>query len=149
MPSPEAHPGLAAAERLRRVAAALAAGTAPPPEDSRWLARRLQSYLSAPTDLVLDTVLQLAPPPGGSSWRSVAKHAERDRLLRELAASMDGTAHARATDLQQRLRRYAGTSWPRDRRSGAPTAANTILFRIYTLDPDPPTGIRRLTDIIT
>jgi hypothetical protein len=108
MPSPEAHPGLAAAERLRRVAAALAAGTAPPSEDSRWLAHRLQSYLSAPTDLVLDTVLQLAPPPGGSSWRLVAKHAERDRLLRELAASMDGTAHARATDLQQqlRLRRY-------------------------------------------
>ena len=144
----EVHPGLAAAARLRRVAAALSTGTHPSAEDATWLAGRLGVYLTAETDLDLDGVLGLLPPPGGSSWRTAVKHAERDKLLRELAGPGPGRVLPRAQELQQRLRRYGASSWPRDRVNKSPSAVNAILYRIFCLDPEPPSGISRLRQII-
>ena len=145
MPAPEAHAGFAAAERLHRLASRLQDGD----DDGRWLAQGLVHYLAAaPFGLDLDRALGLATEPGGSPWWRVPTMAERDQLLRDLAADLGDSVHARATAVQQRLRRYAASSWPRDRASKAPTAANTILYQIYILDPDPPTGIRRLTEIL-
>ena len=148
MPSADAHAGLAAAARLKRLAAALASGSPPPSEDAVWLAGRLGVYLAAEGEADLDGVLGLLPPPGGSSWRTLAKHSERDRLIRELGSEMPGSTHARAVVVQSQMRRYAGTAWPRDRVAKQSSAANAALFAIFSLDPDPPTGIRRLTDII-
>ena len=148
MPSADAHAGLAAAVRLRRVAEALAAGAPPHADDAQWLSGRLTAYLAADAEADLDAMLGLLPPPGGSSWRTAVKHAERDKLLRELAGPGPGRVLPRAQELQQRLRRYAASSWPRDRVNKSPSAANAILYRVFCIDPDPPTGISRLRQII-
>jgi hypothetical protein len=145
MPRDTDHPGLAAVERLRRLAPALADGD----DDARWLAARLDHYLAAaPRGVGLDKALGLDCRPGGSPWWRLAAEAERDRLLRALATSIEGKTHGRAVALQQLLRRYQSTAWPRDPVSNKPTAANERLFRIYVDDPNPPTGIRRLTEIL-
>jgi hypothetical protein len=143
--APESHPGVAAAARLRRLASRLQDGD----DDGRWLAAGLLHYLeAAPSGIDLDRALGLATAPGGSPWWRVPTMAERDRLIRYLAADLGGRTNQRAAQLQQRLRRYASSAWPRDRASKAPTAANAMLYQIYLLDPDPPTGIRQLTEII-
>ena len=105
----ESHPGVAAAERLRRLASRLQDGD----DDGRWLAQGLVHYLAAaPSGLDLDRALGLATEPGGSPWWRVPTMAERDQLLRDLAADLGDSVHARATALQQRLRRYAAGSGP-------------------------------------
>lgn len=149
MPSTESHAGLAAAARLRRVAAALACGSHPPADDAQWLAGRLDAYLAAESELGLDCLLGLIPPPGGLSWRSAGRLAERDAAIRELARKIAGRPNAQAHELRSRLDRYAASSWSRDRVSKTPTATNELLYRIFTLDPNPPRGIRQLTTIIT
>jgi hypothetical protein len=148
MPSADSHLTLAAVQRLRRVTAALATGTPPPADDAEWFAQRLATYLSNEGELALDFVLGIAAAPGKLSWRLAEKHAERDRLLRELAGPGPGAVLRRAQELQRRLRRYAASSWSRDRARKSPSATNELLYRIFCLDPDPPTGISRLRDII-
>jgi hypothetical protein len=141
----EAHPGLAAAERLRRLVPTLAEGD----PDAQWLASALARYLgSAPSGLDLDAAVGLATPPGGSPWWRAQADAERDQLLRQLAAEFSGSTHARATQLRARLDRYASIAWLRDRLNKQPRAENVLLFRIYSLDPNPPASVRRLTAII-
>ena len=136
---------LAAVERLQRLVPQLAEGD----PDHRWLAQAVSRYLQeAPAGLDLDRALGLGVAPGGSPWWHAHRHAERDRLLRELAAGLPGATHARAVALQQLLRRYSASSWPRDRLSKSPTAVNEPLYRVRSLDPDCPTGVRRLTEII-
>jgi hypothetical protein len=145
MPHVDSHAGLAAAERLRRLVPTLAEGD----PDAKWLASALARYLgSAPAGLDLDTAVGLATPPGGSPWWRAEAEAERDRLLRELAGPGPGRVLPRAQMVQRLLRRYAATSWPRDRASKSPSAPNELLYRIFCLDPDPPTGISRLREII-
>ena len=144
MPTPP-NAALAAIGRLRRLVPVLAEGN----DDSRWLGAAVEHYLAAAAAGVgLDQALGLATPPGGAPWWRAAAEAARDRLIRELASEMPGSTHARAVVVQSRMRRYAGTAWPRDRVAKQSSAANAALFAIFSLDPDPPTGIRRLTDII-
>jgi len=138
--------GLAAVQRLRRLAPTLAEGD----PDQQWLSQAIARYLrEARAGLNVDAALGLCVAPGASPWWRAEQEAKRDELLREIAATIPGRANARAVALQQRLRRYAATSWPRDRLSKQPTTANALLFQIYSLDPDPPTGVRRLTEILS
>jgi hypothetical protein len=114
-----------------------------------WVASCIQTYLAkAPDGARLEELLGLATPPGGTPWWAASKQSRRDKLLRQVAMIMDGSTHQRAIALQAKLRHYASTEWARDCVSKQPSAANANLFRIYSLDPDPPTGIRRLTEII-
>ena len=64
------------------------------------------------------------PRPGAVPWWRAEADAERDALIRGLGASLPGATHTRAGVLQQALRRYGGTSWPRHRMTGSPTTAN-------------------------
>ena len=147
---PDSHPGLAAAERLQRVSAALAVGELPDREDARWLTGCVVRYLKeAGAGLDLDTALGLTPTPGAVAWWRARRHAERDSLLRQAADQYPGSTNAKAVQLQQRLRRYAATSWPRDRVSRQPSADNRLMFAVFMADPEPPESIRRLTDILT
>jgi hypothetical protein len=142
MPNAADHPALAAVGRLRRLADALATAN---DDDARWAARAFRRYLAAPDQLELEQALGLR---SGRPWWRIERYEARDDLLREVAQGFAGKTHAKATALQQSLRRYGASAWPRDRVYKQPTAANTLLFQIYTLDPNPPTGIRQLTEII-
>jgi hypothetical protein len=145
---PEAHPALAAVRRLERVRDALAVGAVPDADDADWVAGCIARHLAAPEQVDMDAAFGLAVRPGGLPWWQIATHAERDDLLRAIAKTIPGRTHTKAVGVQQRLRRYAGTSWPRDRVSKQPSSVNATLFAIFALDPHPPTGIRQLTTII-
>jgi hypothetical protein len=136
---------LAAVERLRRLLPDLADGN----DDAQWLSAALGRYLEmAPAGGDLNAALGVAVPPGGTPWWQAEAAKARDDAIRELAGTIGGTMNAKAVALQQRLRRYAAASWPRDRVTKRPTAANAVPFRVYSADPNPPTGVRRLTEII-
>jgi hypothetical protein len=101
--------------------------------------------------LTLEQALGLATPPGGAPWWRAERAAARDAVLRELAAGFSGPVATRAQALALLLRRYAATGWPHDRRRGEPfprTPERERLFELFHLDPDPPTTIRRLSDLI-
>jgi hypothetical protein len=143
---------LAAVASLRRLVAAAAAGEPPSAEDVLRLASGVEAYLErAPDGLTLEAALGLAATPGGTPWWRAERTAARDAVLRELAAELTGPVATRAQALALLVRRYAGTGWPHDRRRGEPfprTPERELLFKLFRLDPDPPTSIRRLTDII-
>lgn len=150
MASSAAPASLAAARRLRRIADALDAGVAPDADDGSWLASALRRYLAdAPSGLQVAEALQLTTPPGREHWWQIEHRVQRDRLIRELAAEACGSAHARAVHVQQQLTRYAAVTWLRDRVFRTPLERNRVLFQIFTIDSNPPTGIRRLTEIIS
>jgi hypothetical protein len=141
---------LAAAVRLQRIRAALAADEVPGREDAMWLVGCFDRYLSeAGAGLDMDAALGLAPTPGAVAWWRARQQAERDRLLHEAADLYSGSINAKAIQLQQKLKRYAGTSWPRDRVTRQPSAENKLMFAVFMADPEPPMSIRRLTYILT
>lgn len=142
MPAADTNAALAAAGRLRRLAELLAGAE---DADAQWAALALKRYLAAPDQLELDQAFGLG---GGRAWWRIERYEARDALLREVAKSLAGKTHAKANALQQSLRRYGASAWLCDRVSKQPSAANALLFQIYTLDPNPPTGIRQLTEII-
>ena len=149
-----AHIGLAAAERLRRVREALAAGQAPAATDAGWLAHGLAVYLDgAPAGVKLEAALGLAVPPGGSPWWSERRRAERDRLIGELAATFPGPPWSRAQAAADALRRYRCTGWRHDRARGEPLTSDPrrkLLFAVFCADDrPPPTGTGRVYAIIT
>src|SRR4051812_13219037 len=147
---PDSHPGLAAAERLQRIRAALAAGEAPERVDAMWLVGCFDRYFSeAAAGVDLDAALGLTSPPGSIAWWRARQQAERDHLLRQAAEQYPGSTNAKAIQLQQRLKRYAATSWPRDRVTRQPSADNKLMFAVLMADDEPPMSIRRLTDILT
>jgi hypothetical protein len=151
MPSaPEAsHAGLAAMERLRRIAERGLSGEPLDATDAEWLATGVKLYEQRVHDgRRFDEVLSLVSGPGQAPWWRAERQRERDRLIRELASGYEGSASARAVRLQGVLRRYQSTSWIRDRTTREPTTANRPLFDIFSLDGDPPTGIWQLSRII-
>jgi hypothetical protein len=156
MPPPPdlaAHLGLAAAERMRRIVAAAEAGEPPDAADLGWLARGLGRYLAgAPAGLRVEEALGLAVLPGGSPWWAEQRRAGRDRLLRELAGTFPGPPWSRAQAVADALRRYRSTPWRHDKMRGGPLTSDQrrkIMFAIFSTDEDPPTGTRRVYDIIT
>jgi hypothetical protein len=150
MPTTTPDAGVAAAARLARFVAAHEAGEQPPADDTQWLAAALARYLrEAAAGIDVDAVLGLAVPPGGTPWWRAAATAERDALIRTLAANIPGRTYAKAIAVRQRLERYAASSWLRDRISKQPTPNNVVLFEIYNLDPHPPTSISRLRGILS
>jgi hypothetical protein len=150
MHPPETHPGLAAAERLQRIRAALAAGEAPERVDAMWLVGCFDRYFSeAAAGVDLDAALGLTSTLGAVAWWRARQHAERDRLLRLAAEQYPGSTNTKAVQLQQKLKRYAVSSWPRDRVTRQPGADNKLMFAVFMADPEPPISIRRLTDILT
>lgn len=103
--------------RLRRIRDAAAAGMALG-EDGPWLASGLDAYLRrAPEGLTLPAALDLAVPVGGAPWWRTDALARRDDALRRLATEFYGSLppRERAAAIGVSLRRYASTSWPRDR----------------------------------
>ena len=71
--------------------------------------------------------------------------------IRRLAASFHGSASAKAAEVAREVRHYAGTCWTRDRALGGPypdSPRRRALFDIFDADPNPPSGWRRLYDII-
>lgn len=143
---------LAAAGRLRRLATAHGTGQPVATEDAAWLAAGLARYLEGASDgATLEETLELATPPGGSPWWRQERLLLRDQLLRQLAAPLAGTTAARAHAMALVLRRYVSAGWRHDRNSGAPTVPGRereLLFRLLSIDPDPPMSVRRLIDII-
>jgi hypothetical protein len=131
--------------RLAAVVEALAAGEPLAPDDGRWLGRALETYMAADTDLAASLNLPWR-------WRQALRHDRRDRLILALAATFEGTVNARAVATSGALRRYGSTGWPHERHLTKPpppfTPERRLLFSIYRLDPDPPTGIRWLSEII-
>lgn len=103
--------------RLRRIRDAAAAGVALG-EDGPWLAAGLDAYLRrAPQGLTLPAALDLAVPVGGTPWWRTDALARRDDALRRLGGEFYGSLQPRdrAAAIGVALRRYASTSWPRDR----------------------------------
>jgi hypothetical protein len=77
--------------------------------------------------------------------------AERDATIRQLAEPLTGSTAEQAHGLVVKLRRYADAAWRIDRNAGRPTVSGRereLLFKLYTLDADPPTSIRHITNII-
>jgi hypothetical protein len=138
------------ARRLRHVVGTLLAGQELPPDDQVWLGTALSDFLDGEA---LEQALGLADGTTGPSQLRRARWAERDLLLRELAATYDGAVMARVTMLAHDLRSYVATGWPHDRRRGEPcppSRRRILMYRVCMADPGrkPPLGISRLHGII-
>jgi hypothetical protein len=141
------HPGVAALERLRRIAEAVR-----DTDDGRWLATVLGAYEAcAPDGARLDETCRLVPGPGQQPWWSARRRAERDSAIRELAATFTGSASARSLAAAEAIRRYEGAGWRHDRARGGPQTSDArrrLLFAIFSADEDPPKSMRRVYDIV-
>jgi hypothetical protein len=141
--------GLAIAERLRRAAEILAAADDP---EVAPVAAALCRYIEGAADGArLDRELGLIASPGATPWWERDRLARRDDAIRKLAASFPGSASAKAAEVGREIAHYAGTCWTRDRARGGPypdSPRRRLLFDLFTADPTPPSGFRRLFDII-
>ena len=103
--------------RLRRIRAALAAGSLVPAEDAAWLAEALARYeAEAPAGTDLDRALGLVQR-GGRAWWEADAIARRDAALRELRVRFYPEAPAReaARLIARDATRYAASGWRQDR----------------------------------
>ena len=146
------HRACSAVRQLRQVCEALTFGTPISVEETEWLAACLQRYLdAAPAGLTFDAALGLSVTAGSSPWWRTERLAARDAAIRALSRNFAGSANARAVATGKCIRRYQSAAWWCDRRKGSPSSSDRrreLLFTILSLDPDPPTSIRRLVDII-
>lgn len=124
---------LLAADRLRRIAARLAAGEPLDELQRAWLGLAFVRRLSDPS-ADLDALLGLRNRNGGR-LSACSQQPARDAALRELAGEA-GTVKDRATALQARIRaRQAGT-------------ADEALDNIARRYGDPPLSLRQLQRIV-
>jgi hypothetical protein len=100
---------------------------------------------------VLDDALGLGGEQGRRSWRTERQLERRDHLVREAAAQWFGHEASPADVLASVLRRYARTSWRRDRVADACPdrligTAHESLWRILKARPVELTGghVRRI-----
>jgi hypothetical protein len=145
-----AHRGVAAMERLRRLAEAVQGSGA----DGQWFATALAHYSENAADGVkLEEALGLAAPLGGTPWWTEQRRAERDDAIRRLAGTFAGPPWSRAQAVADALRRYQSAGWRHDKsRGGAMTndSRRELMFAIFSADErPPPTGVRRIYDIIS
>jgi hypothetical protein len=130
-----------------------------------WLQRTARKLVIAPDpDLrllatsLLDTLdgadprkaLGLSSGPGPSAlFRQ--RLAGRDDLLRQLALTYQGSCRSRVAQIRAELKDYGSVKWKNDRQRGEPYPASPrrhLMFKIYSLDPDPPVSTSRLNEII-
>jgi hypothetical protein len=141
-----------AARQLRLVYEALASGAPIGVKETEWLAAGLRRYLdAAPAGLTLEAALGLSVTAGGSPWWRTERLAARDAAIRALSRNFAGSANARAVATGECIRRYQSAAWRCDRHNGFPSSSDRrreLLFTILSLDPNSPTSIRRLVDII-
>ena len=146
------HGSCFAARQLRRVCEALASGAPIGVEEAEWLTAGLRRYLNAaPAGLTLEAALGLSVAAGGSPWWRTERLAARDAALRALSRNFAGSANARAVATAECIHRYRSAAWRHDQCKGPPSSSDQhreLLFTVLSLDPDPPTSIRRLLDII-
>ncbi len=77
------------------------------------------------------------------------RKADRNALIRELAQTYAGDRKGRASTVGRELHAYMSIGWKLDRGGEEPTEPRrALMFRICTLDPDPPTSVSALFDII-
>lgn len=124
---------LLAADRLRRIAARLAAGEPLDELQRAWLGLAFVRRLSDPA-ADLDALLGLRSRNGGR-LSACSQQPARDQALRELAGEA-GTVKDRATALQARIRA---------RQAGATDEDLDAIARRYG---DPPSSLRQLQRII-
>lgn len=124
---------LLAADRLRRIAARLAAGEPLDELQRAWLGLAFVRRLSDPS-ADLDALLGLRSRNGGR-LSACSQQPARDAALRELAGEV-GTVKARATALQARIRAWQGGT--------ADVDIDTIARRYG----DPPSSLRQLERVI-
>jgi uncharacterized protein YbjQ (UPF0145 family) len=123
---------LLAADRLRRIAARLAAGEPLDELQRAWLGLAFVRRLSDPA-ADLDALLGLRSRNGGR-LSACSQQPARDQALRELAGEA-GTVKARATALQARIR-----AW----QAGTTDEALDTIARFG----DPPKSLRQLIRIV-
>ena len=140
-------------ERLRRIAERGLTGEPLDPVDAEWLAEALEVYeTTAPAGARFDETLKLTPGPGQQPWWSARRRAERDRLIRELAATYSAPPWSRAQLVADELRRYQSAAWRHDKARGGPLTSDLrrkLLFAVFQADDRPPTGTGRIYTIIT
>ncbi len=136
--------------RLRRLAAALVDGDG----DARWLAGRLRHFFDSAErgSPSLDEALDLAPGPGGQTWLEQERRAQRDTLLRDMAAQHfpGQRPGAAANVIGAAWRRYSRNRRAIDLRNGATAAEpGTLDAGLYALGKlGGPPAEKRLSDII-
>lgn len=88
-----------------------------PDPEVRVAAERLLSWWWSGAAERLDRVVGIAPAPGQRSAQTQAEIAQRDELVRKLAADYfpDLRSHPAAVALHRQWARYASSSWPRER----------------------------------
>lgn len=106
----------AATARLHRVAEALRASAVVPTTDAAPIAEGLSRWLSGEVP-DLATALGVRGAPGQRAPRTAAAMAERDRLVREAAATFfpGQTTTAQAAGIASKIRRYETAGWLRER----------------------------------
>ncbi|MBK5960265.1 hypothetical protein CCR97_18960 [Rhodoplanes elegans] len=144
---------LAAAHRLRRLAAALAAGEALTAADAAWLADRFGAYLDGAAEgVTLDDVLGLVPGRGGEHWWRTERRARRDDAVRALAGQVDGPDSRRAELVARRLTHYAATGWRTDRRLSEPpvdgAAGRAEMWIAVAMNDGEPLSVRTVRRIL-
>ena len=145
-------PALNSIARLRRLAAALEAGD----DDARWLAARLQQYLTdAERGLTVETALDLAPMPGQVAWWTEEATQVRDDALRQMAARFwpEHKPGAQAREIERLAVRYGATGWLRDRDRADMPARHVgteaeLLWRAYKSGAAMPIGNRQIQTIL-
>jgi hypothetical protein len=144
-----AHPGLAALERLKRIVEAVR-----DTPDGEWFDAVLTRYVAgAPAGVRLDEAVGVAVALGGVPWWTEQRRATREAAIRELAATFTGPPWCRAQAVADALRYYQSTGWRHDKARGGPWTSDPrrkLMFEIFAVDErPPPTGVRRIYDIIT
>jgi hypothetical protein len=106
---------LAAATRLRRLAAALRAHERVPLDDAVPIANAIDLHLQS--GINLETALGLKAEAGHLHWRTQAKIARRDQFLRDAARQFceSNTVRGQAVWVANKLHDYETTGWVRER----------------------------------
>lgn len=139
-------PALRNAEKLRRIAAALAIGEMPAAEDAQWMAERFRFYLDElPRGGTFEAAYDLTNY--GSEILS-----ERDRLIVEIATRFfpDRTPPRAGAAIAAEVIQYERAEWRADRERGRsarhPVELRARLYELRLLGPVP--AARRLGDIL-
>ena len=150
-------PAVQSAHRLRRIAAALAAGQMPAAEDAKWMAQALENYLAAASrGADLEICFGLKPMPGGDPWWTLEAIESRNAAIREMAERFwpDVRPANQADKIHRAALRYAASSWRFDRdRPGMPSEyADTpkeCLWQAFASGGKMPLAKRQLETILS